>query len=904
MDNINSIINNYIICPKKNEYKFKKNYLSNNEIKYFKNPIGLFDPYGENINPLTNKPYENLYKHKEMEYKSGPLKGQIVPITYKSLAYNWTQLEVYKFLDPILESINKYQVTIIKANTGVGKTVIIPKILLQAFNFQKKIICTVPKQITAKENAEYSAKCLDVNLGNEVGFFFMGNNKTNDNTKLIFTTPGSLKSKITRGDPYLSEYGGIIIDEIHERSVQTDQLLLMMKDVLIKRPDFRLLLISATVDLTIFKDYFTKKSNFNYNEIEILGKTYDVKIYFEKKVLKDWKSETVSKILNILNTTVKGDILVFVKSGGDGNMICEDLKRKSKNIKNINPFCVTLESKTSDQNRNYAMKEFNYLSHPNMDPNNPYTRKIVMATNVAESSLTVDGIVYVIDNGFELESSFFPEENAKSLIEERISRSSATQRSGRAGRTMDGYCYRLYTEEEYNKFHEYPIPEIQKTDLTSDILDIYLLEYIKNTKDVRNFLNNLISPPHEKFIISALSKLYALGAINNISDEGEITEMGRAISQFRAIEPNLAKSILASYYYFCKRDVINIILIAMQIDGRIDNLFEKYRPKDKFLSNKDKLREESEYIKIQKSFYSSYGDYLTILNVYEKLKEYMKTSEEPNPKMWCKMNGIASRVFIRRDYKKTKEWDLILDKSRKISDTLRKIVRPPELIKEHYEEYKKDGGIENLNQINKEIKYLKNQIIDSENNILETVLINKNLANKFIMEGGYKSKSYEINLFPDINKYNSNEKNILMALSIGNITNLAKLHMSKKKIYKSCFPMKKVNCKFDQNTTLKTNPSIVLYNELFMRRKNENILKLNLVTKIPNDILSYLKNKYNDFIKICFEKENTYKNITQQSKQKSKQTSKQNSKQISKQKSKQNSKQTPKQTQKLKKQKK
>jgi hypothetical protein len=196
----------------------------------------------------------------------------------------------------------------------------------------------------------------------------------------------------------------------------------------------------------------------------------------------------------------------------------------------------------------------------------------------------------------------------------------------------------------------------------------------------------------------------------------------------------------------------------MQIDGRIDNLFEKYRPRNKRLTEKEMRKEEMEYTKIQKSFYSQYGDYFTILNVYQGLKEYMSkniNNEEKNPKNWCKMNGISSRVFIKKDYKKSKEWDLILDKSRKISDILRKIVRPPELTKKYYNEYKKDGGIENLSQINKEIRDQKNMIIDADINILDNIPINNKAATNFIQEGGYKAKSYEVNLFPDAETYNS-----------------------------------------------------------------------------------------------------------------------------------------------------
>jgi HrpA-like RNA helicase len=855
-ENTKNIIRDYIYKPE--DYTFKNNYINNNNLKkIFSKPIGLYDPYGDNVNPFTGKPYENLYKKDVIEIKKGPLLGSIIPKTYLGLAYNWSTLEVYKFLNPIINSIRNNQITLIKAGTGVGKTVIVPKIALQAFNFQKKVVCTVPKQKTARTSAVYSAQCLDVHLGNEVGYYYMGDNKTQKNTKLTFTTPGSLKSKITGDDPYLSEYSCVLIDEIHERSVQTDQLLLMMKGILEKRPEFRLILMSATVPMEVFKNYFTKNTNFTYNEISIEGKTFDVEVIYEKKPINDWKIEAVNKIMHILNTTDKGDILVFIRAGGDGNYLCEEIKKKTRNLINkMNPFCITLESKTTPSDTNYAINEFKYLSHPNMDPNHPFTRKIVMATNVAESALTVDGVVYVIDNGYAMEASFYPLENARSLIEERISQAAATQRKGRAGRTTSGYCYRLYTEEEFKKFPEYPTPDIKKTDITPDILDIYKLNYIKNTRDVRNFLKQLISPPSEEFISSSLNKLYALNAINGLTDLGQLTELGKALTEFRAIECNFAKSILASYYYHCSWDVINIILIAMQIDGRIDNLFDQYRPRDKRMNEKEIKRQEELHKKKQKSFYSSYGDYFTLLNVYNELKNYMKNNPEGNPKIWCKENGISSRTFIKKSYPKDKSWDLIGEKARKLNQILFKIVRPAHLRKEYYKEYKNDGAKENISEINKELQN-KNKIVDPDADLLSDDIIIKVNNNNLIQNGGYEAKPYEINLFPEANKFDTKEKNILISLAIGNITNLAKIVDEKKNIYKTCFPIKKVFCKFDMNTTLSTKnrTKIVLYNELFTRRKDEKILKLNLVTKLPQEIILKIKKDYNNFIKTCFEKE-------------------------------------------------
>jgi len=526
---MNKEINNYIkiIKSELNKKNMSKSSKKNkNEPNTSNVPIGLYDPLGLNVNPFTLLPYENLYQNDSIDVKSGPLAGQKIPKTYKNLAYSWSNLKVYEFLNPILRSIKENQITMVKAGTGVGKTVLVPKIALQAFDFQKKVVCTVPKQIIANKNAKYSAECLDVRLGQEVGYFYMGDNHTSEKTKLIFTTPGSLKSKITGGDPNLDEYSCIIIDEIHERSVQTDQLLLFMKDILEKRPELRVVLMSATIDLSKFKTYF---AGYTYNEIEILGKSFEVQVTFEKAPLKNWQSTAVNLIHKILTTTDEGDILVFIKSGGDGKMLCQDLERKMKNSNSkgksgivVKPFCTILEAKSTPADRDLAVDEFTYKNLLS-EEEGPYNRKVVMTTNVAESSLTVDGIVYVIDNGYSLESSYYPQENARSLIEERISKAAAEQRKGRAGRTRNGFCYRLYTEKEFEAFPDYPVPEIQKTDLTNDILDV--LNYAKSVTNVKTFLNKLMAPPSNDFINSALNKLYALGAISSLDDKGIITDM-------------------------------------------------------------------------------------------------------------------------------------------------------------------------------------------------------------------------------------------------------------------------------------------------------------------------------------------------------------------------------------------
>lgn len=896
-ENINSKINSYI--KKVENYKFNNKNINNNDLKkHFKKPIGLFDPYGENINPLTGKPYENLYSSDVIEYKSGPLEGVTVPKTYKNLAYLWTNYTVYNNMLPILDSIKKNQVTLVKAGTGTGKTVITPFIALQAFNFQKKVICAVPKQLLTESSAEFASQCLDVNVGDQVGYFYMGKNQTSTNSRLIFTTPGSLKSVITRNedDPYLSEYDCVILDEIHERSVQTDQLLLMMKTILEKRPEFRLILMSATMDLDLFNKYYTS-SKITCGEIIVEGISFNVDIFYEKKPVKDIRGETINKIVHILKTTQSGDILVFVKTGGDGKMLCQGLEQATKSLNTINPYCVKLEAKSTPEEKKYAKNEFAYKSHPNSDPSHPYTRKVVMATNVIESGMTVNGIIYVIDNGSSMEASFYPKENARSLVDSRISKAAAAQRKGRAGRTRSGFCYRMYTEEEFNKFHEYQVPDIQKTDITSDMLDIYLLDYVKNNGDMRKFLNNLISPPSEDFIISSLNKLYGLGAISGLDNNGTITPLGQAISKFRAIEVNFAKSILASYEYFCKDDLINIIVIAMKLDSRIDNLFDMQINKRSSESDQKKELEKIKQIH-KKLFYSPHGDYITILNVYNALKSYMRRSsndknsdsinstnnsmnEKKDPKKWCRDHGISSRTFINRDYPKKSGWDFVGDGARKLKYILTAIMKP-----------EKNKA---LIEIEPGENFLEQDIVLPKNNLINitggksNVKINKNLetvnssknnskkyfpnAQKFIdslqekiyssyeLKNIYYKERKRIPLTDNekklIKKPNEEFRNmkVLMALSLGNITNFAKLVNKKDGKYKTCFPIEKVYAKTDRNSTLTKKPELIMYNELFTTSKENKVLKLNLSTEVPKIILNELKNEYGDIIKSCFEKE-------------------------------------------------
>jgi pre-mRNA-splicing factor ATP-dependent RNA helicase DHX15/PRP43 len=491
----NKLIRGYIKSPP-DKYVFYDKYLPEDLKDAFKKPIGLYDPFGENINPLTGELYKNVWSNESTTYNGGNASGIKIPKTYINLSYIWTNLPLYPIVGEIIKSIRENNITVIKAGTGVGKSFLAGRICGQAFNFQKKIIMTFPKKILAKSSATTTAESCDVVLGEEVGYYFKGKreiDKGGKNTKIIFTTTGSLIRKLTGDDPYLEEYDCIIIDEAHERSVQTDEIILFLKKALEKRKDLKIVFISATLNTEEFKKYYSGNS---FNVIDMgSGTSHEIKDYYEMEKPFDWQKLAVEKVINILKSGSKGDILVFIKSRSDGNKMKNTLEPLIKNLgNNENPFMTILDAGVSEQDEKYIKSEFAYKNHPDSKPNNPFTRKIVFSTNVGESSLTLKGLAFVIDCGLALEDLYDPLKNASALLEKFVSKSAIQQRRGRVGRTMPGECYHLYSKKNVEETNDFPIPSIQKSDLTMDMLDMMRIQSIENinskTKNTKNKINN------------------------------------------------------------------------------------------------------------------------------------------------------------------------------------------------------------------------------------------------------------------------------------------------------------------------------------------------------------------------------------------------------------------------------
>jgi HrpA-like RNA helicase len=811
-------------------------------------PIGILDPKGVQPNPLTNAEYQNIYENEEIE--GGGVK---VPMTYANASeLFWNHLAVYQKREIILKAINNHQILLAKSGTGSGKTVIMPKLIMHQLGYGKRVLCAIPKKSSARGAAEFAAKCLDVKLGEQVGYYFKGDRAIDQNgvkTILSYTTTGSLTSRIKGNDRYLKDYDAIVIDEAHERSVQMDFLFLLLKSIVEKRKDIRIIIMSATMDFEKFRNFYPQPA-FNFGEIDVgSGTTHPITEHWLARELKprEWEKETIKTIIDILKTSEAGDILVFVKSGGDGRRLCDTLKTEIKRnkLENINPFCTELESKSRNiiesdgQNREkFALEQYLYMNHPEMNKDNPFTRKIVMATNVAESSLTVQGIVYVIETGLELMDKYYPSEMARSLSDAFIAKSAVTQRKGRAGRTRPGICYHLYTKKQFEKFPDYPIPDIQKTDLSDEFLDLLGMPDIHTLGDLNKFLDTLIDPPEDAFRQAGIRTLYGLGAITGTANDDTITELGLAMAKFRGLKPQYSKSLISAYYNGCRDDVLAIIMILLKIDGRIDGLFQRFRPSrppvkitkgkdgtDIIIRETDKdkdrrfKREEREYEKIKQSFYHKYGDHLTILNVYHA---YQAKKEEPEitnsmVKAWCVEHWLNMKTF-----------DYVKKQSRRVLQTLRDVTR-----RGYFEEHPKIRYIKRTFETTSQLDNDKSGIsfgFERPKRLREYVVI----ANELVESVSKEKKTFTTN------------ERVLIALLDGNCTNLAL--QKKNGTYYSCFPPRKTDANLSRETTIRTYGKICMYDELFIQNT---VRKLNVVSKFSNAIIHAFTPKIREVFKKC-----------------------------------------------------
>lgn len=479
------------------------------------------DSKGLNLNFLNEKPYST---------------------EYFELSKKWSKHPIYENKEQLLNFFNSIinnQVTLVISGTGSGKTVLIPKYLLKYFlitnnkkfdqltdddkkRYNGKIVVTNPKVLTTIYNADYSARTLDVSLGSEVGYKFRGSSDSmvTDKTKLLYSTDGLLLAQILKGDILLSEYQGVIIDEAHERQVPIDLLLYFLKNIVKQRPEFKLIIMSATIDPKIFKEFY-ERDNISFGLVEVSGQSnYPIISHYMKPEDKinffNYMDIGLSIILKLLDETNDGDILMFVTSQHETELGCNKLKILCPSQMKISDtcnsyYCVEVFSKMSDENRELAVSKDQYKSIGN------YKRKIIFATNVAESSITLEGVVYVIDSGLELLSYFNSQKNCNVLEKKYITKAQVKQRMGRVGRTQAGECYHLYTEDRFNRFEEYPSPSIALVNMNDHFLSF--IKYQKYLSEAINLNKNLILPLTPYQLMSSIRYLHFYNLIKIVNLE-------------------------------------------------------------------------------------------------------------------------------------------------------------------------------------------------------------------------------------------------------------------------------------------------------------------------------------------------------------------------------------------------
>ncbi|KAL5146517.1 Pre-mRNA-splicing factor ATP-dependent RNA helicase DEAH1 [Glycine soja] len=517
---------------------------------------------------------------------------------FEALQEERKKLPMFPYRDELLEAV-----LVIVGETGSGKTTQIPQYLHEAgYTKRGMIACTQPRRVAAMSVAARVSQEMGVKLGHEVGYSIRFEDCTSEKTILKYMTDGMLLREFL-GEPDLASYSVVMVDEAHERTLSTDILFGLVKDIARFRPDLKLLISSATLDAEKFSDYFDSAPIFR-----IPGRRYPVEISYTKAPEADYLDAAIVTSLQIHVTQPPGDILVFLTGQEEIETAEEILKHRTRGLGTkiseliICPIYANLPTE---------------LQAKIFEPTPEGARKVVLATNIAETSLTIDGIKYVIDPGFCKMKSYNPRTGMESLLVTPISKASANQRAGRSGRTGPGKCFRLYTAYNYhNDLDDNTVPEIQRTNLANVVLTLKSL----GIHDLLNF--DFMDPPPAEALLKALELLFALSALNKL---GELTKVGRRMAEF-PLDPMLSKMIVASENYKCSDDIISIA--AMLSVG--NSIF--YRPKDKQV-HADNAR---------LNFHTgNVGDHMALLKVYNSWKETNYSTQ------WCYENYIQVRSMKR-----------------------------------------------------------------------------------------------------------------------------------------------------------------------------------------------------------------------------------------------------------------
>ncbi len=560
-----------------------------------------------------------LKKNKDCTHAMSALAGRIdrsVANRNKRLAsipaINFPDLPVTGKKNEIAKLIHEHQVVIVCGETGSGKTTQLPKICLSlGLGAGGFIGHTQPRRIAARTVADRIAEELGESIGKSVGYKIRFNDKTHVNSLVKLMTDGILLAE-SQNDPYLSQYEVIIIDEAHERSLNIDFLLGYLKWLLPKRPDLKVVVTSATIDTQRFSTHFN-----NAPIIEVSGRTYPVDMRYRPLITKEpLEGEEVDETIDELQQAIldavdelyrdmRGDILIFLSGEREIRETTESLKKHHPTQYEILPLYSKLS--VSEQERVFNPKGGKV--------------RIVLATNVAETSLTVPGIRCVIDTGHARISRYSHKSKIQRLPIERISQSSANQRAGRCGRVAEGICIRLYSHDDYLARPEFTEPEIMRTNLSAVILQMIAL----NLGDIEAF--PFIEPPDDKMIRDGKNVLHEVNALDK---SGQLTEVGKQLAKLPT-DPKLARMLLAAGEEHCLMEVAIIVSVLSVQDPR-------EKPADKMAQADAK----------HAAFRHPESDFLTMLNIWNTFEQQKKHLSNNKLRKYCTDNFLS--------YIRMREW--------------------------------------------------------------------------------------------------------------------------------------------------------------------------------------------------------------------------------------------------------
>ncbi|ALM54577.1 ATP-dependent RNA helicase HrpA [Halomonas huangheensis] len=524
--------------------------------------------------------------------------------------------------DDILAALAEHQVVVVAGETGSGKTTQLPKLCLELGLGRRGLIGhTQPRRLAARSVASRLAEEMQVSLGDQVGYQVRFTDQTSDDTLVKLMTDGILLAE-TRNDPDLLRYETLIIDEAHERSLNIDFLLGYLKRLLERRRDLKIIITSATIDVERFSQHFSLPGDDGKPKpapvVEVSGRTFPVDVLYRPLVrdAEDEEDRTLSEgILHAVEeiesiererrwSAGPRDILVFLPGEREIRETADVLRRADLRHTEILPLYARLSN--AEQNRVFA-------SHSG--------RRIVLATNVAETSLTVPGIRYVIDPGLVRISRYSYRAKIQRLPVEAVSQASANQRKGRCGRVAEGVCIRLYDEEDFLGRPEFTDPEIRRTNLASVILSMLSLKL----GSIEAF--PFVDPPDSRFVTDGFRLLHELGAVD---DQQRLTADGRRLARF-PIDPRLARMLLAGDEQQCLRDVL-VVVSALAVQDPRD------RPADK--------REAAD--QAHRRWRDPDSDFVAILNLWHGFEQAREELSGNRLRRWCREHYL--------NYLRLREW--------------------------------------------------------------------------------------------------------------------------------------------------------------------------------------------------------------------------------------------------------